>query len=182
MRETDAELVALAREGEEAAFAELVRRYMRPAYLVALSQLGNDADAEDVSQDAFLIALRQLETCRNPERFGSWFLTIVRNRARNFRRDRTTREGVPIEDALGLAARGDTSHAAEVGELRGRLLEALKHLTPTQREALLLFDVEGLRHAEIGEQLGISEGNARYHVFQARRRMRELLGPVHEEG
>lgn len=181
MRETDGELVGLARQGDEESFAELVRRYSRRAYLVALSQLGNVADAEDVSQDSFLIALRQIETCRNPDKFGAWLLTIVRNRARNFRRDRGAKEATPLDDVLGLASRANTAAQAEVGELRDRLMVALAQLTKTQREALLLFDVEGLRHAEVADQLGITEGNARYHVFQARRRMREILGPIHEE-
>ena len=61
-------------------------RYQRPAYLVALSVTGNPEDAEDVAQESFLVALKRLEDNRNPERFGGWFLTIVRNRSRNLLR------------------------------------------------------------------------------------------------
>jgi RNA polymerase sigma-70 factor (ECF subfamily) len=65
--------------------------------------------------------------------------------------------------------------------LRQNLLAAMETLTERQREALYLFDVEGLRHAEIARLLGLKEGNVRYHVFQARRALREKLGGVYGE-
>jgi RNA polymerase sigma-70 factor (ECF subfamily) len=176
LSDTDAELVLRARRGESAAFEELVRRHMRKAYLAALAQLGDPAAAEDVTQDALMTALERLEDCREPERFAAWLVRIARNRAHNYRRRERVRLALPLESAEPLRSRDDPAHDAYRGELRERLLLALDTLTETQREAVYLFDVEGLRHAEIAELLGLNEGNVRYHVFQGRRALRAQLG------
>jgi hypothetical protein len=100
---TDGELVAASLRGDSGAFGLLVKRYMRSGYLVALSVTGNAEDAEDVAQESFLVALERLEDCRDRERFGGWFLTIVRNRSRNLlRRERLRRgEGLSPEIVSG---------------------------------------------------------------------------------
>ena len=176
--DSDPRLVARARAGEARAFEELVRRYLRPAHAVALGVLGNPADAEDVCQDAFLAALEKLDECRDPERFAAWLLRIVRNRALNFRERRTRREGEPLERVPAAAAGGDDpARDAERSELRERLVAALDLLPPSQREVVLLHDLEGWAHREIAELLGTSEGAVRVRLFEARRRLRSELGP-----
>ncbi|MCH7729611.1 MAG: sigma-70 family RNA polymerase sigma factor, partial [Planctomycetes bacterium] len=75
----DATYVARARRGDASAFEALVRRHYRVAYAVALALLSNNMDAEDVCQDAFLKALERLDDCREPDKFASWLLRIVRN-------------------------------------------------------------------------------------------------------
>ena len=176
MPDTDAELVLRARRGDAAAFEELVRRHMRKAYLTALAQLGDVAAAEDVTQDTLVAALEKLEECREPDRFAAWLVRIARNRAHNYRRRERVREAVPLDSVEPPRSRDDPERAAQQSELREHLLAALDTLTPTQREAVYLFDVEGLRHAEIAALLGLNEGNVRYHVFQGRRALRERLG------
>jgi RNA polymerase sigma-70 factor (ECF subfamily) len=177
MSGTDEELVRQALRGRTDAFATLVERYLRPAYAVALARTGDPHDAEDVSQDAFIVALERLADCRQPERFAGWLLEIVRNRALNYVRGRTLRAVEPIEAAQAAAANGRPDGDAERAELRADLLEAMEDLTPVQREVLLLHDLEGWRHAEIGVRLGFAEGTARFHLHEARRTMRELLAP-----
>jgi RNA polymerase sigma-70 factor (ECF subfamily) len=172
----DAELVQRARRGDAAAFEELVRRHMRKAYLTALAQLGEPAAAEDVMQDTLVTALERLDDCRDPERFAAWLVRIARNRAHNYRRRERVRDTLPLEQAPTLRSRDDPEADAWRGELRTTLLAALDTLTETQREAVYLFDIEGLRHAEIAELLGLEEGNVRQHVFQGRRALREQLG------
>ena len=76
---TDGDLVRRAREGDEFAFGQLVERYQRPAYAVAMSVLGRHEDAEDAAQESFLVALTRLEECRNPDRFGGWFSVPYRH-------------------------------------------------------------------------------------------------------
>jgi RNA polymerase sigma-70 factor, ECF subfamily len=178
--DSDPRLVARALAGEPQAFEELVRRYLKPAHAVALGVLGNPADAEDVCQDAFLTALVKLEECRDPARFAAWLLRIVRNRALNFRESRSRREGEPLErlTSAATAARAvdDPGREAERSELRERLLAALAVLPPSQREVVLLHDLEGWPHREIAELLGTSEGAVRVRLLQARRRLRGLLG------
>lgn len=182
MGETDAILVQRSRRGDAAAFGELVRRHMRKAYLTALAQLGDVAAAEDVTQDALVAALERIEDCREPEHFAAWLIRIARNKAHNYRRRERVRSAQPLEAADRLPAASDPLRDASREELRQNLLMALDTLTERQREAVYLFEVEGLRHAEIAELMGLKEGNVRYHVFQARRALREKLGGVYGEG
>jgi RNA polymerase sigma-70 factor, ECF subfamily len=172
---TDSRLVARALAGEPQAFEELVRRHLRSAHAVALGVLGNPADAEDVCQEAFLTALEKLEECRDPKRFAAWLMRIVRNRALNFRASRSLRQGVPLEEAAEKAGGGDPAREAERSELRGRLLAALAGLPESQREVVLLHDLEGWRHREIAELLGTSEGAVRVRLHEARRSLRTEL-------
>lgn len=176
MSESDARLVALARAGDTDAFEALVRRHLRAAYAVALSVLGDVADAEDVCQDAFLVALERLEDCRRPERFAAWLLQIVRNRARNAIRYAGVRQALPLEAIHGVAGGQSPDREAIRARVRDRLLDALQELPEIQRQVLMLHDLEGWRHREIAEALEIPEGTARAHLSQARRAMRRLLG------
>lgn len=170
--DSDAGLVTRARGGDPAAREALVRRYLRPAYAVALSLVRNVADAEDLAQDALVGALGRLEQCREPERFAGWLFQGVRNRALNHveqRRARTAHlDGIP---------RGEwTGAEAPPVLLRRRLLGALEQLKPVQREVVLLHDLESWTHAEVASALEISEGMSRQHLFVARKAMRQWLG------
>ena len=170
---SDASLVERARRGDSAAYEGLVRRYYRAAFSVALAQLGNSMDAEDICQDAFIRALERLDQC-NPERFGGWFLRIVRNCAHNYRDYRRVRAASPLEDVT-VRSSSDSSERAERAELREFLEQALAELSPTQREVVLLHDLEGWKHREIGERLDMSEVMSRQHLFNARRVLRARL-------
>jgi RNA polymerase sigma-70 factor (ECF subfamily) len=181
MEESDATLVGRARQGDAGAFETLVRRHLKPAYAVALAQLGEPADAEDAVQDAFVTALQRIEECRKPGQFGPWLYSIVRNRARDRRRYRAVRDALPLELAAEAAGRSDPHHDAERTELQADLTEALQGLTELQREVILLYDLEGWSHKEIAQKLGISDGSARVHLFNARRALRERLSRRHSE-
>jgi RNA polymerase sigma-70 factor (ECF subfamily) len=172
---TDSSLVVRARRGEPAAFEALARRHLGAAHAVALAILGNGMDAEDICHDAFITALERLDDCRQPDRFAAWLLQIVRNQARNFLDYRRVRATKPLEPELA-AARENSARDVERAELRERLEGALTELTTVQREVVLLHDLEGWRHRDIAETLGISEVASRQHIFVARRRLRELLG------
>ena len=176
MFDSDARMVALARSVDADAFEGLVRRHLRAAHAVALSIVGEPADAEDVCQDAFLVALERLDECRRPERFAAWLLQIVRNRARNALRYAGVRQAMPLDVAHGLSGGENPGRETERSELRDRLLAALARLPEIQRQVLMLHDLEGWRHREIAETLAIPEGTARAHLSQARRAMRSLLG------
>ncbi len=173
----DATLVDRARRGDPDAFAALVRRHFKKAYTVALALLSNGMDAEDVCQDAFLKALERLDDCREPDKFASWLLQIVRNRAHNFRDYRRVRAAVSIE-LTGVAGPEDASDEAVQADLRTRLERALGRLSDIQRQVVLLHDLEGLKHREIAERIEISQGMSRQHLFNARKTLREILGPT----
>ncbi|MBI2894023.1 MAG: RNA polymerase sigma factor [Deltaproteobacteria bacterium] len=165
-----ASLVVRAQRGDADAFTALARRFLRAAYAVALAVVGRPADAEDVAQDAFVVAIERMETCREPARFGGWLLQIVRNRALNFLDARRLRD-VPSNEAREDRAAPATE---EVG-LRERLIAALTALSPIRREVVLLHDLEGWTHQEIGLALGISELMSRQHLFNARGVLRGRL-------
>lgn len=172
---TDGELVRRARGGDEAAFSSLVKRYMRSAYAVALSVTKRHEDAEDAAQESFLVALERLEECRNPEKFGGWLMTIVRNRSRNLLRRENLRDTDPIPESTS-SARPQPDRHLETSELRDRLKDALGQLSEVQRQIVLLHDLEGWKHREIAERLDLPSGTVRSHLHFARKALRELLG------
>ena len=168
-----ADLVRAARRGDPAATEELIRRHLRAAYAVALAVLGRPADAEDVAQDAFLVAIERLDECRDPARFSGWLVQIVRNRALHAVEKRKLRD--PRDHEGEVVAHVPASDVV----LRGQLLAALATLTPVQREVVLLHDLDGWTHAEIADALGLSETNCRQHLFTARKALRGRLEADH---
>lgn len=170
----DGELVRKARCGNGRAFGTLVDHYMRPAYSVALSITRSHEDAEDAAQESFLVALEHLEECRNPDKFGGWLMTIVRNRSRNLVR----REALRQTDQLPVGARSKNrgpDRDAEASELREQLMRALEMLPQVQREIVLLHDLEGWKHREIAERMEIPPGTVRSHLHFARKALRATL-------
>lgn len=175
---TDGELVAAALKGQNRAFGSLVTRYMRPAYLVAFSVTGNPEDAEDVAQEAFLVALKRLEDCRAPDRFGGWLLTIVRNRARNLLRREGLRRGEEFTPEI-FPGQGGPAEDYKRLEIREQLEKGMEGLSEIRKEVLLLHDLEGWKHREIGERLDIPDGTVRSHLHFARKHLRERMGSFH---
>jgi len=179
-RADEAELAARAQGGDRAAFGTLFERYAAQARRVARAVLGDPDDADDAAQDAFLSALVKLGQYDRRRPFGPWLMRIVANAATDRRRRRAVRQAEPLD--AGLAAGGPRPDAeAERRALNARLREALAELPARRRLAVVLFDVEGYSHAEIGEILGIPEGTVRSEVFHARRKLRELLVDWKEE-
>lgn len=175
MRSDTGELVRSARRGDAAAFEELVRLHLRAAYAVAHAVTNDPNDAEDVTQDAFIAALERLEECKDPDRFSGWLLRIVRNRALNLRRSQGVRAARPLAEAVDAAGASNPERDTARALLREELSTALDGLTETQRQVVVLHDLEGYKHREIGEVLGISEGASRFHLSTARATLRGLL-------
>lgn len=172
----DGDLVRRARRGETEAYGALVERYMRAAYSVALSVTRRHEDAEDAAQESLMVALDRLDECRSPDRFAGWLMTIVRNRSRNLVRRESLRDADPVpESASHRGPRPD--RVTERSELREQLDEALGGLPEIQREIVLLHDLEGWKHREIAERLGIPSGTVRSHLHFARKALRAVLGP-----
>lgn len=139
--ESDSALVARALRNEALATEQLVRRHPRAAVSVAMALLGDRAGAEDVAQEALVVAFERLDTCREPERFVGWLLRLVRHRALNARtrgkvHERSVEQLVPSETAQAPL------DAERVG-LRKRLLQGVQRLSPQRREVVVLHDLEG---------------------------------------
>jgi len=166
-----AALVERAQRGDAASCDELVRRFLRLAYSVALAVLLRRADAEDVAQDAMVSALEQIGSCRNPRAFKGWLVQIAKNRALNALEKRRVRSD---HASRQRGAQAETEPVEQVGR-REKLLAALASLPASQREVVLLHDLEDWTHAEIAEATGISEVTSRQRLFQARRALRGAL-------
>ena len=172
----DAALVERVRAGDVQAFELLVRRHLSVAHGLARRLVGGDADdADDVVQDAFIHALQKIDQLSKPQRFRSWFLTIVRNRAHSFRDYQALRAGPPLEHASAVADGADPSRRVEESELREELEEAMQELTELQRGVFRRHDLEGWDHGEIADELGISRGSSRVHLHVARKAVRRRL-------
>jgi len=171
---SDGDLVRAALGGSQEAFGVLVTRYQRPAYLVALSITGNPQDAEDVAQEAFLVALKALEDNRDPGRFGGWFLTIVRNRAKNLLRREKIRKTDDLAPELSPGEGGPGEDLRRL-EIRDHLETAMEGLSEVRKEVLLLHDLEGWKHREIADRLGLPDGTVRSHLHFAREYLRDRL-------
>ena len=170
-------LVLAAQRGEREAFSELVRTHERRAYAVARAIVVNHEDAEDAVQEAFLHAYRALHRFLPDQAFGAWLHRIVANAALDITRRRKVRDADELPETVASPFRDP----AEAGELRRRLQEALDTLPARQRAVIVLHDVEGFKHSEIGVTLGIPEGTARSDLHYARSHLREVLGSVRSE-
>ena len=164
-------LVESAQRGDGQAFAGLVRLHQRRAYAVARAIVLTHEDAEDAVQEAFLHAYRALDRFRTDQPFGAWLHRIVANAALDVARRTKVRDA----DELGDTLAAPFHDPAERGELRARLQSALALLGERQRAVIVLHDVEGFKHAEIGGMLGIPEGTARSDLHHARAALRRAL-------
>lgn len=164
--------VIAAQRGDAEAFAQLVRLHQRRAYAVARAIVLTHEDAEDAVQEAFLHAYRALDRFLPDQAFGAWLHRIVANAAL----DITRRKKVRDADALAETMASPFRDPGESDELRRRLTQALQELGERQRSVIVLHDVEGFKHAEIGRMLGIPEGTARSDLHHARARLRQALG------
>jgi RNA polymerase sigma-70 factor (ECF subfamily) len=187
-RPTDSELVERVLSGDHAAFYILLKPYERMVYLSALSILNNEADAEEVAQEAVLKAFKNLSQFRRESKFSTWLVQITINEARmRVRKYRaglyeSIDEGAQTEEGDYLPKdyadwREIPSEALARRELRDALARALKQLPPKYREILMLRDVENLSTAEAAQILGISEASAKTRLSRARLMMRDALAP-----
>ena len=165
------ELVGLALEGDSRGFAGLVRMHQRRSYSVARAIVLTHEDAEDAVQEGFLRAYQALATFDPGKPFGAWLNRIIANAALDLARRKKVRNVEELSDAMPSPFRDP----AEDAELRARLQDALAKLPERSRAVIVLHDVEGFTHAEIGEMLGIPGGTARSDLHHARQRLRGLL-------
>lgn len=180
-------LVRQVLSGNRGAFDRLVERYQKPAVAVAYRMLGNSSDAMEVVQEALLKSYRSLATLQKPEAFGGWLMRIVSNLSLNYRRSRRSKSQLPLDDLLDSSesnspqAGGDTSDPERImegKELGVRLKKALDSLPEKQRLAILMFTVEGLPQKQVAEALECTVEAVKWHVFQGRKRLKELLKDV----
>lgn len=167
---TENELILRARQGDGEAIRRLYERHASQVYTIIRRLAGDDALAEDWAQEAWVQAIRALPEFRGEAQFGTWLYRIAVNRALQGRRERERRapRELPLPDIVP-AGRDDRPL------LRVRLERALARLPERMRQVLLLHDVEGYTHEEMGEMLGVAPGTCKSQLFKARAKMRQML-------
>ena len=180
------ELVQSAKDGDRAAFDELVRLTYAETYTLAYRLTGDEEDARDVVQESYLRAFRGLKRFRGDAQFTTWLYRITSNCASTHlgKRSRHAHEALEDDaatDDLRVAVNPEAS--LEAAALRDRLHTALVGLPPRLRAVVVLRDVYDLPHEAIAAELGISVSAAKVRLHRARRRLREdlFVAPVDEQ-
>jgi RNA polymerase sigma-70 factor (ECF subfamily) len=187
----DAELVALARQGDTSAFGELVDRHRVAVYRAVLAALGSHAEAEDVAQDAFVTAYRKLAGFRGDASFKTWLLTIAWNHAINRRRwlriagrnghlgrDRQEgRDGRERQEGRDGQDGNDRTpeQIALDRELGSAIVKEIRGLSPKLRDALLLAQSGEYGYGEIASMLGVPVGTIKWRISEARKLVKRGL-------
>jgi RNA polymerase sigma-70 factor (ECF subfamily) len=176
------EIIRQAQEGDAGAFEQLYRRYSRRVYSLCLRMLKNDSEAEDMTQEAFLLLFRKIHTFRGEARFSTWLHRLTFNLVlMRFRRKRYPE--VALDEMLE-SGEEDSGPLKEFGTPDLRLSGAIDHMNLSRaieklpdgyKEMFILHDVEGYEHHEIARILGCSIGNSKSQLYKARLRLRELL-------
>ena len=179
-------LIRRIREGEHDLFYELIRPYERRVYSAALAILRNEADAEDVAQEAVLKAFKHIRQFRAESRFSTWLIQITVNEARMRIRKQHAHMTEPIvdQDEEGNYTPRDFADWREIPletlerkEVRQKLAEALAALGEKYREVFVLRDMQHLSIEETAKALGISTASVKTRLLRARLMLRDLLAP-----
>ena len=191
MELTDRVAVGRARSGDSDAFRVLVERHGRALFRLAYRMTGNQQDAEDVVQESFLRAYKQLHRFDERASFGTWLYRIAANcsldvvRARKRRGEHVVAaDDEEQEEAVERMPAKDPNPEREAlsGEVRERLEEAMKELSPTERTAFVLRHFEGMCMEEVSRVLDCQPGAAKHSVFRAVQKLRRALEPVASSG
>ena len=187
MPQTDAAAVALARDGDSEAFRTLVERHSRAVYRLAHRMTGSPSDAEDVVQETFLRAYKQLGRFESRANFGTWLHRIAVNCSIDLLRSRPHREAA--HDVTDLEHLGGSAEAADGGqpsperltlsaEVQERIASAMTALSRMERAAFMLRHFEGQSIDEISRALGLKTNATKHSIFRAVKKMRLALGPL----
>jgi len=157
-------------------FTELLESHEREIHRFLYRMSGDPEDASDLLQETFLRAFQAFPRLPQKANHRAWLYRIAHNQALNLFRARRARKTEPLVDAGALQDSNGNPESLEESRRAARVLRrVIRELTPRQRSALLLKKYEGLSYAEVAAVLGSTEENARAHVYQAMKRIREEL-------
>jgi len=179
---SEADAIRLAQQGDTAAFERIYRLHNRRVYALCLRMVGNTAEAEDLTQEAFLQLFRKIHTFRGDSAFSTWLhrlsVNVVLMKLRKKTLPETSLEETTEPDEETGGPRKDVGgpDLLLTGSLdRVNLQRAIAQLPPGYRAAFVLHDIQGYEHNEIAEIMGCSIGNSKSQLHKARMRLRELL-------
>jgi RNA polymerase sigma-70 factor (ECF subfamily) len=164
----DDRLIRAAADGDRGAFGELYVRYARMVHAILLARVPPSA-AEDLVQEVFLSAMRQLKGLRTASAFRGWLCAIARNRAIDY--FRASKQDAPLDDEVER-----THGVAGSGQHMFEVLEAIRSLPEAYRETMLMRLVEGMTGPEIAERTGLTPESVRVKLCRGMKMLRELLG------
>jgi RNA polymerase sigma-70 factor (ECF subfamily) len=177
--------VQAARDGDEEAFAHLVRRHSPGLHRAVARILGDDTEAWDIVQMAFLRAWQRLDRYNERYSFTTWLYRIGTNLAIDLLRSRSSRERAHkagTEHRLRLVGGGENAGAmADSREADAILRQVVRVLTPQQRGAFVLREMQGLETTEVAAILGCSAATVRNHIFQARKALKQEMRELYPE-
>ena len=183
-REEEAKIIRAVVDGNTNAFEDLVLEYQKQVYHIALKMTGNEEDAFDLSQEAFLKAFRSLSTFRGEAGFGSWLYRMTANLCIDFLRKKKRQGGQIIsldaeeEDRRPTELpdlRYEPQNALEKKEVQEKVRAGLEKLPHEQKLILVLRDVEGFSYQEISDALKIELGTVKSRIYRARAHLARLL-------
>src|ERR1700704_3943967 len=184
-----AAVLARARQGDSDAFRALVDTHSRSVFRLAFRMTGNEKDAEDGGQEAFLRAYRQLGRFGSRANFGTWLYRIVSNcsvdlmRSKQARHEQVRGDSLDQEGAVELPAADvpGPERMGESAEIDRRVQDALRELSPLERAAFTLRHYEGRSIDEISATLGLGTSAAKHSVFRAVKKLRIALAPLRSQ-
>jgi len=189
---SELELVRQCQTGSAEAFDELVTRYRTRVFAMIYNMVHNEQDAWDLAQDSFVKAWRSIKRFRGRSSFYTWIYRIVMNVTIDWLRKKQIKgAGLEFDEAIQLTQIDPASRTApkadplpharmERSEIRARIDEAIKQLSPDHRAVILMKEIEEMQYHEIAETLGCSIGTVMSRLFYARRKLQSLLRDVYE--
>jgi RNA polymerase sigma-70 factor, ECF subfamily len=165
-------LVSAARDGDRGAFGRLYERYGRMVHGILLGRVPV-GEVDDLVQDVFVQAMRQVHTLRDVACFGGWLATVTRNRANDYHRRSVDQVELTEEKPVGAGDPGRSSAPRHDG---GEILAIIRGLPEAYRETLILRLVEGFTGPEIAERTGLTPGSVRVNLHRGMQMLREKLG------
>ncbi len=183
--DVDRDLVERAKSGDTYAFDELVVKYTPRLYGLIYHMTSNREDTNDLLQDVFSKAYRVLKRFRGKSTFYTWIYSIATNTTLNFLKKRNRRRSMSLDDVdlaiendkefIEITSKSDPVRETSILELQKRLNMAMQDLSEGHRAVVTMFDIQGMRHAEIAKIMNVSEGTVRSRLFYAHRQLQNYL-------
>ncbi len=178
-------LVRRAKDGDLPAYDELIQRYQERIYATVYHMTANHEDANDLAQETFIKAFKALHSFKGDSSFYTWIYRIAVNKTINFLKQRRNRTHMSLNDVdfnmehdpdmLALVSHNTPHRAAKLSELSASLNAALLKLSEVHRMVVVLHDVQGVPHEEIGKLMNCNVGTVRSRLFYARQQLQALL-------
>lgn len=177
MEETEALAIARAKAGDSDGFRCLVERHSRSVFRLAFRMTGNEGDAEDIVQETFMRAFKQINRYESRSSFSTWLYRIASNCSVDLIRARKVRQPTALPETL-VSTNPQPDRLAFSGQVQQRVAAAMDELSSQERTAFVLRHFEGMSIDDISSTLGVGSNAAKHSIFRAVQKLRRALEPV----